>query len=223
MAVWVPERSWSAAHPIPGTADNMPVARVLRDRARLLASAGAGQMFAQMIRAGRRIVIPLYGADALGLDVQAIGTIVSLSSAVDMLFFYPAGLIMDRLGRKWAIVPSFCVQAVGMALISTAGGYTSLLLAAMTIGFGNGFSSGSMMTLGADLAPTRARGEFLGVWRLIGDVGSSGGPLVVGAVADLVALPAAALIMAGAGLAAGAVFGLLVPETLRREGAPAAR
>ena len=123
---------------------------------------------------------------------------------------------MDRLGRKWAIVPSFLIQALGMSLVPLTGSFLGLLLAATLIGFGNGFSSGSMMTLGADLAPENARGEFLGVWRLIGDVGSSGGPLIVGSIADAFALPVTALLMAGAGLMAGAVFGLLVPETLKR-------
>jgi MFS family permease len=179
-----------------------------------LASAGAGQFFAQMIRAGRTIIIPLYASDVIGLDVQAIGLVLSFSSAVDMSLFYPAGLIMDRLGRKYAIVPSFVIQALGMSLVPLAGSFGGLLLAASLIGFGNGFSAGSMMTLGADLAPQEGRGEFLGVWRLIGDAGSSGGPLVVGGVADLVALPTAALIMSGAGLMAGAIFFALVPETL---------
>ncbi|MBN1642609.1 MAG: MFS transporter [Anaerolineae bacterium] len=219
MAVWMPAHEEHTMVAALATARRVPLWQMLRDRWGLLASAGAGQLFAQMIRAGRTIVIPLYGADALGLDVRAIGTIVSLSSAIDMLFFYPAGWIMDRLGRKWAIVPSFCLQAAGMALLPLAAGYGGLLLAALLIGFGNGLGSGSMMTLGADLAPTGVRGEFLGVWRLIGDLGSSGGPLIVGAIADLVALPAAALIMAAAGLLAGMVFGLLVPETLRREDA----
>jgi MFS family permease len=188
----------------------------MRARWRVLASAGTGQLFAQMIRAGRGIVIPLYAADVVGLDVQAIGLIVSLSSAVDMMLFYPAGLIMDRKGRKWAIVPSFLIQALGMSLVPLTGSFVGLLFTAMLIGFGNGFSSGSMMTLGADLAPEHARGEFLGVWRLIGDVGSSGGPLIVGSIADAFALPVTALLMGGAGLMAGLVFGLFVPETLKR-------
>jgi MFS family permease len=189
---------------------------MLRSQVRVLAPAGMGQLFAQMIRAGRQIVVPLYAADVIGLDVQAIGLIVSIASAVDMLFFYPAGLIMDRLGRKYAIVPSFVIQALGMGLIPLTGSFVGLLFAASLIGFGNGFSSGSMMTLGADLAPEGERGAFLGVWRLIGDVGSSGGPLVVGAIADLFVLPTAALIMSAAGLLASATFALLVPETLKR-------
>lgn len=62
---------------------------------------------------------------------------------------------MDRLGRKAAIVPSFVVQAVGMALIPLSHSYGGLLAVASLIGLGNGLGSGSMMTLGADLAPAR--------------------------------------------------------------------
>jgi MFS family permease len=188
----------------------------VRSRLGVLASAGAGQFFAQMIRAGRTIIIPLYAADIIGLDVQAIGLILGFSSAVDMSLFVPAGLIMDRLGRKHAIVPSFVIQAIGMGLVPLTGSFVGLLLATTLIGLGNGLGAGSMMTLGADLAPQEGRGEFLGVWRLIGDAGTSGGPLVVGSVADSFALPTAALIMSAAGLMAGVTFFALVPETLKK-------
>lgn len=190
----------------------------LKTHYRVLAAAGAGQLFAQMIRAGRRVVIPLYAADVIGLDAQDIGFIESLSSAMDMTLFYPTGVIMDRWGRKFAIVPSFLIQAVGLSLVPLTGSFESLLLTTTLIGFGNGLGSGTMMTLGADLAPrdAGAQGEFLGVWRLIGDGGFTGAPLIVGAVADLFVLQTAAWTMAGAGLAAGLVFALLVPETLKR-------
>ena len=189
----------------------------LRKRYRLLATAGAAQILAMAIRAGRRTIIPLYAADVIGLDVRAIGYIVSISSAVDMSLFYPAGLIMDRLGRKYAIVPSFLIQALGMALVPFTATFAGLLAVSVLMGFGNGLGSGTMMTLGADLAPEGARGEFLGVWRLIGDIGITGGPLAVGGVADLFALHMSAWVVAGIGLAAGLVFGLLVPETLNRQ------
>jgi hypothetical protein len=59
-------------------------------------------------------------------------------------------------------------------------------------------------------------GEFLGVWRLIGDLGGTGAPLAVGGVADLVGLAMSALVMAGVGMGAAAILAFLVPETLRR-------
>lgn len=188
---------------------------VLRHHHRVLLAAGTGQLLAQMIRAGRRIVIPLYGSSVLGLGVEAVGLIMSVSAFVDMSLFYPAGLIMDRLGRKFAIVPCFAIQAFGMLLVPFASSFAMLLLAASVMGFGNGLGSGSMMTLGSDLAPEDSLGEFLGVWRLIGDGGFMGGPLIVGAVADVVTLGPAAVVMAAVGLLSAAVFAFAVPETHR--------
>ena len=52
---------------------------VLKAHYRTLASAGTAQIFGQMIRAGRVVVIPLFAADVLGLSVDQIGFIVSLS------------------------------------------------------------------------------------------------------------------------------------------------
>ena len=36
--------------------------------------------------------------------------------------------------------------------------------------------AGTMLTLGSDLAPRHARGEFLGIWRFIGDGRNAGAP-----------------------------------------------
>ena len=188
---------------------------VVRDNYKVLLSAGVGQLFAQMIRSGRNIVVPLYGADVLGLSIQSVGWVMSISSAVDALMFFPAGVIMDRFGRKYAYVSCFLIQGIGMALIPFTGGFTALVFATSLIGFGNGLGSGTMMTLGADLAPREAMGEFLGVWRLIGDSGSLAGPLLVGSVADLLSLTPAILAIGAIGILAASILGFFVPETLK--------
>jgi len=202
------------------------VGNVVRSNYRELGTAGSAQIFAQMIRAGRQIIVPLFASRVLGLDVAQIGSIVSISSAVDMSLFIPAGILMDKLGRKFASVPSFLVMAVGMAMVPFATSYTGLLVATCVMGFGNGIGSGTMMTLGADLAPRKATGEFLGVWRLIGDIGSSGGPLAVGALADAatgitgsVALgfTMSALTLSGVGVLAATTLLLFVRETLHKD------
>lgn len=190
--------------------------RVVHTHFRILTTAGVGQLFAQMIRSGRTSLIPLYAADVVGLDLPAIGWVITLAAAVDMAMFYPAGLVMDRYGRKHAIVPSFALQALGMALVPFTASFGGLLAATLVIGFGNGIGSGTMLTLGSDLAPKDgSMGEFLGVWRLIGDAGATGAPMVVGGVADLLGLSMATFAIAGMGLAASTIFALLVPETLR--------
>lgn len=193
---------------------------VLMTQRRLLLTAGAGQLFAQTIRSGRRIVLPLFGASVLGLDVQAIGWVLSIAAAFDVAMFPLAGFVMDRWGRKAAIVPSFTLQALGMALVPFAEGFLGLALAGAVVGFGNGIGSGTMMTLASDLAPRDTMGEFLGVWRLIGDAGGMGGPVAVGAIADALTLESATFVIAAVGLGAAATFAFGVPETLRRAQAP---
>ena len=183
----------------------------------ILARAGTGQLLAQMVRAGRNVIVPLYGADVIGLDIQQVGVILSAASFIDMSLFYPAGLIMDGLGRKFASVPAFLIQAIGLALVSLTDSFNGLAAATCLIGLGNGLSSGAMMTLGADLAPSNGVGEFLGIWRLIGDGGSLGSPLVVGAISDSAGLAGAALVIAACGGLSSGLLAFFVPETLKNE------
>ena len=194
----------------------------LKSRSRVLTAAGSGQMLAQMLRTGRATLIPLYASNIVGLDVQAIELILSLSTLVDSVLFYPAGMVMDRFGRRAAIIPSFIIQAFGLSLIPFAHSFMTLAAAGLLIGLGNGMSAGTMMTLGADLAPREARGEFLGVWRFIGDMGFMGGPLLSGWIADLFVLPVALWMLAASGLGSALIFLFFVPETLRKTVSPAA-
>jgi len=214
VAVFMPESAATMTQEAVTLSEyNRKLAHTARAGWRVLATVGAGQLFAQMVRSGPSALIPLFGADVLGLDATTIGFVLSAGAAVDMLLFIPAGQVMDRLGRKFAIVPSFALQGAGLmllGLVSSAGG---LALVAGIIGLSNGISAGSMMTLGADFAPPAERGEFLAMWRLLGDSGSMFGPVVVGAVAAAFALPLAALAVGGSGMLASAIFALLVPET----------
>ena len=170
-----------------------------------------------MVRTARLVIAPLYAADVLGLGVEEVGVIISIAAAVDMLMFYPAGMIMDHWGRKYASVPSFFVQSAGMAAIPLAQDFLGLLLALVVVGLGNGIGSGTMMTLGADLAPDDGRGVFLGLWRFVGDLGGAGSPLAMGYIADWVGLTETPLAAAGIGLRRGPHFVVVgVPETLKR-------
>lgn len=178
-----------------------------------LLNAGSAQLMGQALRAGRNVLIPLYGSQVLGLDVAALGVIVSVASLIDMSLFYPAGWVMDRFGRKAAIVPSFLLQGIAMALVPLAGGFAGLMAVAALGGLGNGLSSGTMMTLGADLAPRGALAEFLGLWRFIGDLGHMSGPLLVGFVAQAAGLGPSALAVGALGAGAALFFQRRVPET----------
>lgn len=178
-------------------------------------TAGIGILLLSALRASRQVVIPLW-ADHLGLDPTHASLVYGLSGAIDMLVFYPAGKVMDRRGRQWVAIPSTLIMGVALVLIPMTGGFTSLLLAALLIGFGNGISSGLVMTLGADFSPNRGRGQFLGLWRFMADAGSTGGPVLLSAVTAAASLGAGVTATGVLGFAAAAVFAVVLPRLRHR-------
>ena len=191
--------------------------RLLKTHHRTLLTAGLAQICVQTLRQGRWVVIPLYASEYVELPARTVRLIVMISSAVDMSLFPLAGFLMDRFGRRYSAVPCFFIFATGMILMPFTGSFGTLLGTAILIGFGNGVGSGIMMTIGADLAPKDGTGEFLGMWRLLGDFGGAAGHLLVGNVADLWGLGASSFVLAGIGYIAVTLFLRVVPETLNAE------
>jgi MFS family permease len=160
---------------------------IARDHWRVFATVGIGALLVGAVRTSRQVVIPLW-AQHIGLDAAAISLIYGLSGAIDTLVFYPAGKVMDHKGRSFVAVPSMMLMGLAMVWIPFTGSATTLLLAALLIGFGNGIGSGVLMTLGADYSPARGRPQFLGIWRLLSDSGSTGGPALLSAVTAVTSL-----------------------------------
>jgi MFS family permease len=177
---------------------------VIRRHALVLRTLGIGVLLLGAVRASRQVVIPLW-AEHIGLDPAMASVIFGVSGAVDMLMFYPAGWVMDRIGRSWAVVP--CMTLLGLAhiVLPLAGSAAALTYVAILMGFGNGIGSGIVMTLGSDVSPDTGRAVFLGAWRLCGDLGSGIGPLLISGITVVSALGPAAMaigVMAGVGAVA---------------------
>ncbi|HET6599964.1 MAG TPA: MFS transporter [Burkholderiaceae bacterium] len=176
---------------------------------------GIGVVLISAVRASRQVVIPLW-AETIGLNAAVTSLIYGLSGAVDMLVFYPAGKLMDRKGRNWVAVPSMVIMGAALLLTPFTHGETTLLLAALLIGFGNGIGSGLIMTLGADYSPPRGRAHFLGIWRLLSDLGSTAGPALLSAVTAVVSLAAGIWSSGLLGLAAATLLWYWIPRTNAR-------
>lgn len=183
--------------------------------ARVFLSLGVGILLLSALRSSRQVVIPLW-ADHLGMDATQASLIYGLSGAIDMLVFYPAGKLMDRKGRQWVAIPSTLLMGLALLLIPLTGSFVGLLLAALLIGFGNGISSGLVMTLGADFSPDRGRGQFLGLWRFMADAGSTGGPVLLSGVTAIATLGAGISATGILGFAAAAVFAVVIPRLRHR-------
>jgi MFS family permease len=196
-------------------AEHVDVWTVVKEHRGVFLTAGVGMVAIQTLRATRQIILPLW-ADHIGLDAAAIGLVFSISLGIEMLLFYPAGSLMDRWGRKWVALPCLALMAIGMLLLPLTGAFWSISAVGVVMGIGNGLGSGINMTMGADFSPPLGRANFLGAWRLFGDLGTAGGPLVLAGATAVVALSGAALVLGGLGLAGAALILWRVPETLRR-------
>ncbi|GAB2465401.1 MFS transporter [Xylanimonas ulmi] len=162
---------------------------VLREHRSLFATLGIACLLVGLVRGARQTVIPLWG-EHLGLEPAVASVIFGVAGGVDMLLFYPAGKVMDRMGRNWIAIPSMLLMGVALIALPFTGGVASLTAVAMALGFGNGIGSGILMTLGSDASPAHGRAQFLGLWRVLQDTGSAAGPLVVSAGAALGSLAA---------------------------------
>ena len=181
----------------------------------VLIRAGPPVITLSVLRQARQVFLPLWGLH-IGLGPGQIGVITSASFFIDATVFYPVGVLMDTKGRKWAAVPCLLIMALGLAVLPLTQEFGAFLAVGLLTGLGNGFGSGINMTLGADFSPDVGRGEFLGVWRLISDVGQGAGPLIISGLTGVAGLAAASLASGGIGLAGAFMLLAFVPETLRR-------
>ncbi len=200
-----------APHARPSAGASLALGTTLRDHRHVFVTLGVGVMLVAAVRASRQAVIPLW-AEHLGLAPSAASLVYGLSAALDMLVFYPAGRVMDRHGRRAVAVPSMLIMGTALLLMPFTHGVWTLGLVAMAIGFGNGIGSGLVMTLGADHSPPGGRARFLGVWRLMVDLGSTCGPFVLSFLTGLLTLGAGVAATGLLALAAAGVLGWWIPR-----------
>ena len=198
-----------------GTArhEHIPVLQIVRSHRRVFLTAGLGVSAIQVLRAARQVVFPLW-ASHIGLGAGATSVVYGISSGMEVAVFYPAGSLMDRMGRKFVAVPCLATMSVGMMLLPLTHSSYSLTAVGLLIGLGNGLGAGINQTLGADFSPVIGRAQFLGAWRVCGDIGTAGGPLGVAAATALLTLGGAAVIVGLVGIVGVGVIGFLMPEPL---------
>ncbi len=175
-----------------------------------LLTIGIGVMLIGALRASRPIVLPLW-SEHIGLSPSMTAVVFGIVSAIDVLMFYPAGKVMDEYGRLWVALPCTLLLGLSFMLIPLASHLPAFIAVALVMGFGNGIGSGIMMTLGADAAPKNGRIAFLGLWRLLSDVGTSSGPFILAGVTAMVSLGAGIATIGVSGPLAAAIFWRFIP------------
>jgi MFS family permease len=189
---------------------------------RVFVTAGTAVAGISAMRAIRQALVPLW-AIHIGLSAEAASIVFGISIGMEVAMFYPAGLLMDRIGRKPIATGCVACIALGLFLMPLAHDTTVFLAVAVVIGVGNGLGSGIVMTLGVDLSPAANRAQFLGVWRVCSDIGGAVGPLLVAAIIAATTLGASATVAGCLGVASCATVLALLPETRATPATPATR
>ncbi|WOF21697.1 MFS transporter [Microbacterium betulae] len=186
----------------------------------LLARLGSAAASLSAVRSARQAVLPLWGV-SIGLDSQTLALVIGVAGAVEFSLFYVSGQVMDRFGRLWAAVPALLLMGAGFgALAFTHDLDTSVLwfgVLALVIGVGNGLSSGTLMTLGADVAPKADPASFLGAWRTLTDGGAALTPLMISGVTAISSLSVATGLVGVIGLVGAGAFVRYVPRFAPRQ------
>lgn len=211
LAWFIPDLETKNPAPSAETGPKPGMVSIAKAHAHTYLTLGLGCIFLMAIRSCRQVIIPLWAVH-IGIDATTTSLVYGIMGAVDMLLFYPAGKVMDQKGRLAVALPSMLIMGSMLLVMPFTSSLVPFVIVSMLLGLGNGIGSGLIMTIGADASPAHGRRHFLGLWRLLADIGGSGGPLILSAVTALVSLGAGVATIGGMGFAAAWVFWRWLPR-----------
>jgi MFS family permease len=160
-------------------------------------------------------VIPLLARDRLALTTGRIGVGLALANLVGLALAYPAGVLVDRYGRKTVIVPATIAAGGSLVIFLLAPSYGWFLAGCVAWSVAVGVSGAAPAAYAADTAPAGMNAAAMSIFRMLSDLGYVVGPIALGAASDLfgadAALGTTALLLA----AVAVLFARLAPETHR--------
>jgi MFS family permease len=129
-------------------------------------------------------IVPIFASATLAMTPKEIGMLFTISGLSVFIMILPAGFVIDKVGRKWATVPSTGIPAVAFLLIPFCESFVQLAILLSFLGVSNGLSLGSLATSTYDVVPANARGRLQAARRTIAEIGGIGAPLIGGYLVD---------------------------------------
>jgi len=164
--------------------------------------------------------LDLYAVYTYDIGPKMLGILNAINSAIGIPLTFAAGYLMDRFGRKATIVPGFSLLGLSfifMALVANFHWSFPVFVAAyLCVNFSQGVTSGSMQTLGSDLAPADARGQFFGTWRMVQEIGTVLSPTLFTLISEYQGFTASFLFLCLTAFSVAFLVGTQVPETLKK-------
>jgi MFS family permease len=161
-------------------------------------------------------MLPLYVVIYRGFSATDLGFLMSIQGIFVIAMIIPAGLVTDKLGRKWATVPSTGIPAILFIARPFATGYWEFAGILMLLGLASGLSLGSVATSTYDVIPAHVRGRLQALRRTTAEAGGVAGPLAGGPIATLINPGAPFLFAAPLLVIAALLLAFVAKETLVR-------
>ncbi len=157
-------------------------------------------------------IVPERADGAMGLSASQIGLGLSAISVVSLAVAYPAGIVIDRFGRKAVIVPALLFGAIAMVAFAGSGSFIPFVLSCLVWGMSVGLAGAAPTAYAADVAPPGMNAAAMGTFRTLSDSGYVFGPFLLGAIAGFAGTGSALIFTAGMLLVVGTGFALIAPE-----------
>ncbi len=218
VVVFVSLRNSSLAAPEAEVTETVSVRHVLRNgayRAALLSNFATG-----WTAWGLRVaLVPLFVTEVLDRGAGFAGLALATFAIGNVCAVVPSGRISDAVGRRWLLIVGLTVSGVATAVVGLSHNVVLFVGSAFVAGFATGIFSSPQQAAVADIIGSKARGgTAVATFQMMADVGSIGGSLLVGLIAQYLSFGWAFMI-SGVILLLAAVGWLFAPET-RPEPAP---
>ena len=163
-------------------------------------------------------IIPVLGSVRLGLSVAEIGGGLALGSVAGVLVAYPAGMLVDRFGRKAVIVPATLLAGVSLLVFCFAPSLPWFTAACVLWGVASSVGGSAPAAYAADLAPPGMNAAAMSTYRMVSDFGYVIGPIALGLIVDGFGSITALVVAAGLTILVGLAFRQFAPESHRNPG-----
>ena len=193
-----------------GSSDNTQALpwRVLAKDRRFQAACLANLVHGWNSHGTRAVLVPLFvGATLATSNQQAagwVGLAMMVAAGVQAALVWPAGWLVDRIGRRGPLVAGGLISGVALAATPWAGSMVVLTLMLCCLAVGSAALGSAPAALVGDAAGP-AKERAVAVFSMCGDAGSIVGPLVAGALADALSFKVAFVASAALWLVSTAV------------------
>jgi multidrug resistance protein len=130
-------------------------------------------------------LIPLVGHERLGLTLAVVGAALTAHALANLAMLPLAGRLIDRFGQIPCLTMATVLVAVALAVIAAAPEPVMFMAGLMLLGLALGVANPAASAYAADHAPAGRFGPAMGMLRTMGDLGFVLGPILAGAVVDL--------------------------------------